>query len=56
MPQTVGIAEVGLLGELRAVTGLEKRIKEAEKLGYKQILAAKKYKTLREVLGKMAKV
>jgi len=51
MPQTVGIAEVGLLGELRAVTGLDKRIREAEKLGYKQILTAKKYKTLREVLS-----
>ena len=53
MPQTVGIAEVGLLGELRAVTGLDKRIKEAEKLGYKQIFTAKKHKTLREVLAKV---
>lgn len=50
LPQTVGIAEVGLLGELRVVTGLEKRVKEAEKMGFKNTITAKKYKTLREVL------
>lgn len=50
--KTVGIAEVGLLGELRVVSGLEKRIKEAEKLGFKNTITARKYKTLREVLGK----
>jgi len=55
LPQTVGIAEVGLLGELRVVSGLDKRIKESEKLGYKTILTAKKYKTLREVLSKFGK-
>jgi len=49
----VGIAEVGLLGELRAVTGLEKRVKEAEKLGFKNTITARKYKTLREVLSKI---
>lgn len=46
----VGIAEVGLLGEMRVVPGLEKRIKEAEKLGYKNIITAKTKKTLREVI------
>ncbi|HSX08573.1 MAG TPA: DNA repair protein RadA [Candidatus Saccharimonadales bacterium] len=50
LSQAVGIAEVGLLGELRVVNGLEKRIKEAEKLGFKNIIAPKKYKSLREVL------
>jgi len=55
LPKTVGIAEVGLLGELRVVTGLEKRVKEAEKLGYKNTLTAKKYKTLREVLASFQK-
>jgi len=53
LPKTVGIAEVGLLGELRVVTGLDKRVKEAEKLGFKNTITAKKYKTLREVLGKL---
>lgn len=55
LPQTVGIAEVGLLGELRVVPGLEKRIKEAEKLGFKKTITAKGYRSLREVLGKISK-
>ena len=48
--KTVGIAEVGLLGELRSVTGLEKRTKEAAKLGYKNIISVKTHKTLKEVI------
>ncbi len=51
LSKAVGIAEVGLLGELRMVSGLEKRVKEAEKLGYKNIMTAKNYKSLRDVLG-----
>ncbi len=50
LANTVGIAEVGLLGELRTVTGLNKRIREAEKLGFKKILTAASYKSLRDVL------
>lgn len=53
--KTVGIAEVGLLGELRAVPGLEKRIKEAEKLGYSDTITVKHSKSLREVLMKLNK-
>ena len=33
-PGTVAIGEVGLLGELRAVTGLERRLREAARLGF----------------------
>lgn len=55
LTKVVGIAEVGLLGELRMVTGLEKRIKESEKLGFKNTLTAKQYKSLREVLEKFPK-
>jgi DNA repair protein RadA/Sms len=33
-PGTVAIGEVGLLGELRAVSGLERRIREAARLGF----------------------
>jgi len=40
--RTVGIAEVGLLGELRVVNGLDKRVREAEKLGFKNTITAKK--------------
>lgn len=48
---TVAISEIGLLGELRRVPLLEKRVKEAVKMGYKNIITVKKYKMLREVLG-----
>src|SRR5262249_52677843 len=33
-PQTVAIGEVGLLGELRSVPGVERRLREAARLGY----------------------
>lgn len=56
LANTVGIAEVGLLGELRAVTGLNKRIREAEKLGFKKILTAASYKSLRDVLESVKKM
>lgn len=36
--QTVAIGELGLSGEVRFVPNLEKRIKEAEKLGFKKII------------------
>lgn len=51
--KTVGIAEVGLLGELRMVNGLEKRVKESEKLGLKHIITAKKFKTLSQVMNQI---
>jgi DNA repair protein RadA/Sms len=34
VPGTVAIGEVGLLGELRAVAGLERRLREAARLGF----------------------
>ncbi|HYK08803.1 MAG TPA: AAA family ATPase [Candidatus Eisenbacteria bacterium] len=40
LPRTVGIAEVGLLGELRKVPDLTKRIKEAKKLGFTKVITA----------------
>jgi len=46
----VGIGEVGLLGELRKANSLEKRIKEAQKLGFKDILSSNKFKTLKDVM------
>jgi DNA repair protein RadA/Sms len=50
LTKTVGVAEVGLLGELRMVNGLEKRVKEAGKLGYKSVITAKTHKSLSEVI------
>ncbi|MCL5439086.1 MAG: DNA repair protein RadA [Patescibacteria group bacterium] len=48
--KTVCIGEVGLLGELRNVPFLDKRIKEARKLGFKNIVSAQTAKTLNEVI------
>ncbi len=36
LPGTVAIGEVGLLGELRGVTGLERRLREAARLGFER--------------------
>ena len=55
LTNTVGIAEVGLLGELRQVTGLDKRSKEAKKLGFKNIISAKTHKSLRDVIADLDK-
>ena len=38
-PGVVLIGEVGLTGEVRAVTHLEKRIQEAAKLGFSRVIA-----------------
>ena len=51
----VGIAEVGLLGELRTPNFLDKRIKEARKLGLTKIITPKNYKTLAEVARILSK-
>jgi len=38
MPQTMVLGEVGLAGEVRAITQPEIRVKEAAKLGFSQCL------------------
>lgn len=53
LSQIVGIGEVGLLGELRMVAGIEKRIKEATKLGFTSIITPKEYPSLPQVLSKI---
>jgi len=50
LKKTIGIAEVGLLGELRSINMLEKRIKQAQKLGFKNIITAKTQRSLNNVL------
>ena len=51
LSKTVGIAEVGLLGELREVPYVEKRLKEAKKLGFTKIITPSNFKTLKDVFG-----
>lgn len=52
--KNVGIAEVGLLGELRAVPDFTKRAKEAKKLGFTNIIGTDKFKTLNQVISKFS--
>jgi DNA repair protein RadA/Sms len=40
-PQLVAVGEVGLSGELRAVPQLDRRVKEAARLGFKRCLVPK---------------
>ncbi len=49
--QTVAIGEVGLLGEIRNVIGLERRIKEAKKLGFSHIFSPKNHPNLSKVVA-----
>ena len=62
--ETVVIGELGLSGEVRFVPNLEKRIKEAEKLGFKKIICPRgkiatskikilQVKTLQEAIGSL---
>ncbi len=46
---TIAFGEVGLLGEVRNVSQLEKRSKEAKKLGFDKLLSAKDIKTLKDI-------
>ncbi len=47
-PETVFLGEIGLLGELRGVRGLDKRIAEAGKLGYTRVIGPGQAKSLEE--------
>lgn len=55
LSRTVGIAEVGLLGELRSVSGLDRRVNTSAKLGYNKVITAKTHKNIREVIGSFDK-
>jgi DNA repair protein RadA/Sms len=43
-PATVAIGEIGLAGEVRAVSQIEKRIREAARLGFSRVLISSKNK------------
>ena len=49
-PKIYALGEVGLLGEIRLVGQLEKRIKEAKRLGFTKALTPNNTKTLREAI------
>lgn len=47
--KSVAIAEIGLLGELKSVLNLEKRVKEVTKLGFKKVVTVKSSRYLSEI-------
>lgn len=53
LPHSAAIGELGLLGEIRGVPFLEKRIKEAEKLGFKTIITSSSYQNLSALVRKI---
>ena len=54
LSRRVGIGEVGLLGELRKVNSLEKRINQARKLGFRDIISTDRFKTLKQVVDSLS--
>jgi DNA repair protein RadA/Sms len=48
------VGEVGLLGELREVRQLDRRITEAQKLGFTNVISPKTAKNLNEVLARIS--
>ena len=47
---TLAVGEVGLLGEIREVPYINKRLEEARRLGFKKFLTPKNVRTLREAV------
>lgn len=54
LAKTVAISEVGLLGELRNALFYERRVKEAQKLGFKKIFSGKTHRSLSDVIKSFA--
>lgn len=48
--QTVCIGEVGLLGEIRQVNLLDRRIKESRRLGFNTVISKNTHKTIQQVV------
>ena len=53
--KTMALGEVGLLGEIREVIAEAKRIKEARRLGFLQIISSKDYHFIGEIIKELLK-
>lgn len=51
--KTIFVGEVGLLGEIRNVSYLERRIKEAKRLGYTKVISRKTHSRVKDVLKEL---
>ncbi len=52
--KTLFIGEVGLLGEIRTVSHLDRRLKEAKRLGYSKIISRQTHKRVKDVLKELS--
>lgn len=52
---SVAVGEVGLLGDIRKVVAEEKRVKEARRLGYKNVISSGSSKYLKQAISKYLK-
>jgi len=48
------VGEVGLLGEIRSVSWYEKRVKEARKLGYREIFSREKWRRIERLIEQVS--
>lgn len=48
--QTVCIGEVGLLGEIRQVNLLDRRVKESKRLGFKDVISKQSHETIQKIV------
>lgn len=51
--KTLFIGEIGLLGEIRSVSYLDRRVKEAKRLGYTKIISRQSHRRVRDVLKEL---
>lgn len=54
-PKSLAIGEVGLLGDIREVVVQEKRIQEAKRLGFRNIIDSHSYQYLTQIVGAIFK-
>jgi DNA repair protein RadA/Sms len=54
MMTTVAMGEVGLLGEIRQIGALDKRIRETQKLGFEHVFTPSSHRHIRDVIGGLA--
>lgn len=51
--KTIFIGEVGLLGEIRSVSYLDQRIKEAKRLGFEKVISRQTHRRVKDVLSEL---
>lgn len=55
-PKSIAIGELGLLGEIREVIALEKRLKEADRLGFGKFICSKNFNYLPEAIKEVLSI